>query len=67
MQAYCHYHGRQRPLGKKRGMPRTFGHKKGAENVVKITRAMKESGVKYLTLYAFPQKTGNVPKMKLMP
>lgn len=53
MQAYCHYHGRQRPLGKKRGMPRTFGHKKGAENVVKITRAMKESGVKYLTLYAF--------------
>ena len=33
--------------------PRTFGHKKGAENVVKITRAMKESGVKYLTLYAF--------------
>ena len=38
---------------KKRGMPRTFGHKKGAENVVKITRAMKESGVNYLTLYAF--------------
>ena len=38
---------------KKRGMPRTFGHKKVAENVVKITRAMKESGVKYLTLYAF--------------
>lgn len=38
---------------KKRGMPRTFGHKKGAENVVKITRAMKDPGVKYLTLYAF--------------
>ena len=38
---------------KKRGMPRTLGHNKGAENVVKITRAMKESGVKYLTLYAF--------------
>ena len=38
---------------KKRGMPRPFAHKKGAENVVKITRAMKESGVKYLTLYAF--------------
>ena len=35
---------------KKRGMPRTYGHKKGAENVVKITRSMKESGVKYLTL-----------------
>ena len=38
---------------KKRGMPRSFGHKKGAENVINITRAMKESGVKYLTLYAF--------------
>ncbi len=38
---------------KKRGMPRSFGHKKGAENVVTITRAMKESGVKFLTLYAF--------------
>lgn len=38
---------------KKRGMPRSFGHKKGAENVVKITRAMKDSGVRYLTLYAF--------------
>lgn len=38
---------------KKRGMPRSYGHKKGAENVINITRAMKESGVKYLTLYAF--------------
>lgn len=38
---------------KKRGMPRSYGHKKGAENVVNITRAMKESGIKYLTLYAF--------------
>ena len=38
---------------KKRGMPRTYGHKKGAENVVKITRSMKESGIKFLTLYAF--------------
>ena len=38
---------------KKRGMPRTFGHKKGAETVVEITKAMKESGIKYLTLYAF--------------
>lgn len=38
---------------KRRGMPRSFGHKKGAENVIQITRAMKESGVKYLTLYTF--------------
>ena len=42
-----------RRWAKNKGMPKNFGHKKGAENVVKITRAMKESGVKYLTLYAF--------------
>lgn len=42
-----------RRWAKKHGMPQSFGHKKGAENVVTITRAMKESGVKYLTLYAF--------------
>lgn len=38
---------------KKRAMPRTYGHKKGAENVIQITRAMKDTGIRYLTLYAF--------------
>lgn len=42
-----------RRWAKLHNMPKLYGHKKGAENVVKITRAMKESGVKYLTLYAF--------------
>jgi len=42
-----------RRWAKKHGLPKNFGHKKGAENVVKITRAMKDCGVKYLTLYAF--------------
>ena len=42
-----------RRWAKLHNMPKGYGHKKGAENVVKITRAMKESGVKYLTLYAF--------------
>lgn len=37
----------------KRGLPRTAGHKKGAEVVVQIAKAAKELGVKYLTLYAF--------------
>ena len=37
----------------KRGLPRTAGHKKGAEVVVQIAKAAKEFGVKYLTLYAF--------------
>lgn len=38
---------------KKRGLPRSVGHKKGAETVKEITRAAAELGVKYLTLYAF--------------
>lgn len=42
-----------RRWAKQHNLPQNLGHKKGAENVVKITRAMKESGVKYLTLYAF--------------
>ena len=42
-----------RRWAKMHGLPKNMGHKKGAENVVKITRAMKKSGVQYLTLYAF--------------
>ena len=37
----------------KRGLPRSFGHKKGAETVKEITRAAGELGIKFLTLYAF--------------
>jgi len=37
----------------KRGLPRGMGHQKGAETVIEIAKAVKEAGVKYLTLYAF--------------
>ena len=37
----------------KRGLPRSFGHKKGAETVKEITRAAGEAGIRFLTLYAF--------------
>ena len=37
----------------KRGLPRSMGHRKGAETVKEITRAAGDLGVKYLTLYAF--------------
>lgn len=47
---------------KKRGMPRSFGHKKGAENVIDITRAAKDAGIKYLTLYAFSTENWQRPK-----
>ena len=38
---------------KKRGMPRSFGHVKGCENLDDICEVAKELGVKYLTVYAF--------------
>ena len=37
----------------KRGLPRSMGHKKGAEVVKEIVRAAADAGVKFLTLYAF--------------
>ena len=38
---------------KKRGLPRNMGHRKGAEVVKEICKAVEKAGVKYLTLYAF--------------
>lgn len=37
----------------KRGLPRTVGHKAGAETFRRIATYCKEIGVKYLTVYAF--------------
>jgi len=45
----------------KRNKPRTFGHKKGAENVVDIAIHAKNKGVKYLTLYAFSTENWKRP------
>ena len=38
---------------KAKGMPRTYGHVKGCENLEKICSIAKELDVKYLTVYAF--------------
>lgn len=38
---------------KKRGMPRSYGHIKGCENLESICEIAKDLGVKYLTVYAF--------------
>ena len=38
---------------RKRGMPRSYGHVKGCENLEKICNIAKDLGVKYLTVYAF--------------
>ena len=47
---------------KKKGMPRTYGHVKGCENLEKICSVAKELGVKYLTVYAFSTENWNRPK-----
>ena len=38
---------------KKRGMPRTAGHKEGLTSAKKIVKAASQLGIKYVTLYTF--------------
>ena len=47
---------------KKRGMPRTYGHKVGAENVERICREAWDIGIKYLTVYAFSTENWSRPE-----
>lgn len=46
---------------KKKGLPRSVGHKKGAEKVKEIARVAGEMGVEYLTLYAFSTENWQRP------
>ncbi|WP_308748781.1 isoprenyl transferase [uncultured Anaerococcus sp.] len=46
---------------KKQNRPRTFGHKEGAENVIRIAKSCKNFGVKTLTLYAFSTENWKRP------
>ncbi len=47
---------------KKRGLPRSAGHKAGAENFRTITRYASKIGVKFLTLYAFSTENWSRPQ-----
>ena len=47
---------------KKKGMPRTYGHKVGAENVETICREAWDVGIKYLTVYAFSTENWSRPE-----
>ncbi len=46
----------------KRGLPRIEGHRKGAETTEKIVIAASNSGIKYLSLYAFSTENWKRPK-----
>ncbi len=47
---------------KSRGLPRTAGHKQGAETSRMVIEEAAKKGVKYLTLYAFSAENWNRPK-----
>ena len=47
---------------KKRLLPRTAGHVAGAKNVRSVLNALKEFGVRYVTLYAFSTENWKRPR-----
>jgi undecaprenyl diphosphate synthase len=50
---------------KKRRMPRTFGHKKGSENLKDIALECSNLGVKALSVYAFSTENWKRPKKEI--
>ena len=47
---------------KKRGLPRSAGHKAGADSLKKIVTACNNMGIKYITVYAFSTENWSRPK-----
>ncbi len=50
---------------KKRGLPRTMGHKKGADAVKKIVHNAAEAGIAYLTLFGFSSENWSRPEEEI--
>ncbi len=50
---------------KERGLPRTEGHRRGADSVEAIVEACGELGVEFLTLYAFSTENWKRPKTEV--
>ena len=50
---------------KARGLPRTAGHKKGAEAVRNAVESAAQLGVKYLTLFGFSSENWNRPESEV--
>ncbi len=46
----------------KRGLPRTMGHKKGAESAKELIENAAKAGIKYVTLFGFSSENWNRPK-----
>ena len=50
---------------KRRGLPRSAGHKAGAESLKKIVTEANNMGVKYITVYAFSTENWKRPKSEV--
>ena len=50
---------------KKRGLPRTAGHKRGVETVKEIVMAASEFGLPYLTIFSFSSENWSRPKPEI--
>ena len=50
---------------KKRGLPRTAGHKKGADTIRTVALAAQDMGIQKLILYAFSTENWKRPKMEV--
>ena len=50
---------------KARGLPRIFGHREGARNVTRTTRACVNRGIEILTLYGFSTENWNRPSREV--
>lgn len=46
----------------KRGLPRSMGHKAGAETLRRVTKACRNAGIKYVTYYAFSTENWKRPQ-----
>ncbi len=51
---------------RRRGLPRTAGHRHGTENLRQIIRAAVEFGVRILTIYAFSTENWSRPRREVM-
>lgn len=51
---------------KRRGLPRSEGHRQGTENLRSIIRAAVEFGVKIMTIYAFSTENWSRPRREVM-
>ena len=49
----------------RRGQPRLFGHRAGAESVREVVEAARELGIEILTLYAFSSENWNRPEQEV--